>query len=200
MSEARLIGMSRRVKFTLTTEQVETIREAMTASPHPEVRQRATAIHLLHLGHPPEAVAEMLAVGISTIWTWHRRWRRDGLTGLVNHARSGRPAKATTAYLQRLDEVLQKDPAELGLSFALWTINRLRLYLAEQTGIRLSYTRFRALLAKQGYVWREPKHDLSALQDKEAQAVAKDVLDWLKKTPRFIPSRPLNSSLWTKRP
>jgi transposase len=145
------------------------------------VRQRATAIHLLHLGHPPEAVAEMLAVGTSTIWTWHRRWRSDGLDGLVNQARSGRPAKATAAYVQQLDAVIQKDPAALGLNFALWTMNRLRLYLAEQTGILLSYTRFRALLAKQRYVWREPKHDLSALQDKDAQAVAQEVLDWMKK-------------------
>lgn len=186
--------MSRRVNFTITTEQVETIREAMTASPHPEVRQRATAIHLLHLGHSPEDGAEMLALGISTIWTWHRRWRREGLAGLVNQARSGRPTKATAAYVRQLDEVIEKDPAELGLSFALWTMNRLRLYVAEQTGILLSYTRFRALLAKQSYVWREPKHDLSALQDQDAQAGAKDVLDWLKKTPRFLPLRPSNSS------
>ena len=199
MSEDRLVSMSRQVNFTLSAEQVEIVRDAMNASPHPEVRHRATAIHLLHLGHPPEAVAEMLAVGTSTVWTWHRRWRRVGLDGLVNQARSGRPTKATPTYLQQLDEVLQKDPAELGLSFALWTINRLRLYLAEQTGILLSYTRFRALLAKHHYVWREPKHDLSDLQDKDAQVVAIKVLDWLKKTPRFIPSRPSNSSLWTKR-
>jgi len=192
--------MSRQVNFTLNAEQVEIIREAMNVSPHPEVRQRAAAIHLLHLGHTPEAVAEMLAVGTSTIWTWHRRWRRDGLEGLVNRARSGRPTKATVTYLQQLDDIMQKDPAELGLSFALWTINRLRLYLAEQTGILLSYTRFRALLSRQHYVWREPKHDLSALQDKDAQAVAKEALEWLKKTPHFIPLRPSNSSLWTKRP
>lgn len=191
--------MSRRVNFTLTTEQVETIREAINTSPHPEVRQRATAIHRLHLGHSPEAVAEILAVGTSTVWTWHRRWRRDGVAGLVNQARSGRPTKATEAYLRQLDEVIEQDPTNLGLSFALWTINRLRLYMAEQTGILLSYTRFRALLTKRQYVWREPKHDLSALQDKDAQAVAKEVLDWLKKTPQFIPSRPSNSSLWTKR-
>lgn len=192
--------MSRQINFTLNAEQVEIIREAMNASPHPEVRQRATAIHLLHLGHSPEAVAAMLAVGTSTIWTWHRRWRREGLKGLVNQTRSGRPTKASEAYLRQLDVVIEQDPAELGLSFALWTINRLRLYLAEQTGILLSYTRFRALLSRQHYVWREPKHDLSALQDKDAQAVAREALEWLKKTPRFIPSRLSNSSLWTKQP
>jgi putative transposase len=49
----------------------------------------------------------------------------------------------------------------------------------------LSYTRFRALLSQPGYVWRQPKHDLSALQDEQAQQVAQQVLDWLKKRPRL---------------
>jgi hypothetical protein len=37
--------------------------------------------------------------------------------------------------------------------------------LHQQTGILLSYGRFRALLSKHNYVWRQPKHDLTALQD-----------------------------------
>jgi len=33
---------------------------------------------LLHLGHKPEEVAEMVAVAASTIWTWYRRYRAEG--------------------------------------------------------------------------------------------------------------------------
>jgi NAD(P)-dependent dehydrogenase (short-subunit alcohol dehydrogenase family) len=47
--------------------------------------------------------------------------------------------------------LLDIDPRTLGLPFTIWTINRLRLYLAEQTNILLSYTRFRALLSREGY-------------------------------------------------
>jgi hypothetical protein len=72
--------------------------------------------------------------------------------------------------------------------------------LHQQTGILLSYGRFRALLSKHNYVWRQPKHDLTALQDPQAQQVAEQILDWLKKTPTSVPSRPFNSSSWTKRP
>jgi len=66
----------------------------------------------------------------------------------------------------------------------------------KQTGILLSYTRFRALLSKHDYVYRQPKHDLSDLQDDEAKAAAKELLDWLKKRPSQ--TTPSSSSLWTK--
>lgn len=188
--------MSRLIDFTLTKEQVAAVEQAMNHAPLPEVRQRATAIRLLHLGHKPEAVAEMLAVGTSTIWTWHRRYRAEGLDGLANKPKSGRPAKADADYLAEVERAIDTDPRELGYAFSVWTINKLRQHLAHQTGILLSYTRFRAMLSKQGYVYRQPKHDLSDLQDDEAKASAKDLLDWLKKSPS--PMTPSSSSLWMK--
>lgn len=192
--------MSRRVNFTLNDEQLAEIEQAINSSPHPEVRQRAIAIRLLHLGHKPEAVAEMVAITANTIWTWHRRWRQEGIAGLADRPKSGRKTKANDEYVRQLEAALTTDPQQLGLAYHIWTLNKLRLYLHQQTGILLSYTRFRALLSKLEYVWRQPKHDLSALQDPVAQQVAEQVLDWLKKTPPS-PSLPLSSfSSWMKRP
>ncbi len=96
--------------------------------------------------------------------------------------------------------MLALDPRTVGLPFTIWTLNRLRLYLAEQTDILLSYTRFRALMSRQGYVWKTSKHDLRHLQDRPAQETAAQVLDWLKKTSQSTPLPIPNSSLWTKRP
>lgn len=189
--------MSRRIDFTLTDEQVAAVEQAMNHSPLPEVRQRATAIRLLHLGYKPEAVASMVAVAPSTIWNWHRRYRADGLVGLANRAKSGRPAKADADYLVEMERALATDPRDLGYAFSVWTINKLRQHLAKHTGILLSYTRFRALLRKHQYVYRQPKHDLSDLQDAQAKAAAEELLDWLKKRPS--PTTPSSSSLWTKR-
>lgn len=189
--------MSRRIDFTLTDEQLAAVEQAMNHSPLPEVRQRATAIRLLHLGHKPEAVAEMLAVGTSTVWTWHRRYRAEGLDGLANKPKSGRPAKADANYLVEVERAIDSDPRELGYAFSVWTINKLREHLAKQTGILLSYTRFRALLSKHGYVYRQPKHDLSDLQDDQAKAAAEERLDGLKKSP--FKTTPSSCCLWTKR-
>jgi putative transposase len=192
--------MSRRVDFTLTLSQLADIEQAINYSPQPEVRQRAIAIRLLHLGHKPEAVAEMVAITANTIWTWHRRWRKDGIAGLADRPKSGRKTKANTDYVSQLETALTRDPQQLRLAYHVWTLNKLRLYLHLQTGILLSYTRFRALMSKLDYVWRQPKHDLSALQDPSAQQVAQQVLDWLKKTPPSPSSPPSSFSSWMKRP
>lgn len=189
--------MSRLISFTLTNEQVAEVEQAINHAPQPEVRQRAIAIRLLHLGHAPEAVAAMLAVVPSTIWNWHRRYRAAGVEGLVNRPKSGRPAKADDEYLAEVERALDSDPRALGYAFSVWTINKLRKHLEQQTGILLSYTQFRALLSKHEYVYRQPKHDLSDLQDADAKAAAEDFLDWLKKSPS--PRLPSSSSLWMKR-
>jgi putative transposase len=189
--------MPKQINYTLNPDQLVAIETAMNHDVRPEVRQRATAIRLLHLGHLPDTVAEMLAVTPGSIYNWHRRWKRAGLEGLANEPKSGRPSKANEVYIRLLEETLEKDPADLGLDFVVWTINRLRLYLAKQTGILLSYTRFRSLLGRLDYVYRRPKHDLTDLQNAEAKQVAEEVLDWLKKS---VSTEPSSASLWTKRP
>jgi transposase len=191
--------MNRNVNYTLTQEQLAEVEQAINDSPYPEVRQRAIAIRLLHLGQSPQQVAQVVLVTSNTIYAWHKRWREQGIAGLRDGHRTGRPAKADQAYLKELERVLEIDPHTLGLPFTIWTINRLRLYLAEQTEILLSYTRFRALLSREGYRWKEPKHDLSHLQDRPAQETTAQIMEWLKKTSPLTPSPTPNSSLWTKR-
>ncbi|CAG0946683.1 hypothetical protein ANRL1_03184 [Anaerolineae bacterium] len=191
--------MGKRLDYTLTAEQLSDLEQAINSSPYPEVRQRAIAIRLLHLGQSPEQVAQAVMVTSNTVYAWHKRWRAEGIAGLRDGHRTGRPAKADQAYLQELERVLELDPRTLGLPFTIWTLNRLRLYLAEQTDILLSYTRFRSLMNRQGYRWKEPKHDLSHLQDRPAQETIAQITEWLKKTSPSIPSPTPNSSLWTKR-
>jgi len=192
--------MSRRIDYTLTETQLGELEQAINSSSYPEVRQRAIAVRMLHLGQHPEQVAQTVMVTSNTIYAWHKRWREHGIAGLRDGHRTGRPSKADQAYLEQLERLLDSDPRALGLPFTIWTINRLRLYLAEQTSILLSYTRFRALLSREGYRWKEPKHDLSHLQDRPAQETAEQVMDWLKKTSRLTQLPTPNSSLWTKRP
>jgi transposase len=184
-----------RTVYQLKPKELAEVEKAMRQDKRAEVRQRATVIRLLHLGHKPETVAEQQLVSVPTIYNWHKLWREGGIEGLANKPKSGRPAKATEGYCQKLEEMLEKEPAEYGYRFAIWTSDRLRTHLEKETGILLSESRFRALLKKRGYHYRRPKHDLSHLQDKQAKKKAEKLLDEMKKTAFKTIS---NSSLWTK--
>jgi transposase len=189
--------MPKKINYQLNEKELKIIKTAMTRDKRPEVRQRATAIHLLHLGQKPEQVAETLAVKVGSIYNWHKRWRNGGLEGLANQPKSGRPSNATDVYCQLLEQVIEQDPTELGYPFTIWTAQRLLEHLYLETGIRLSQGRFRALLKARGYVYRRPKHDLAPLRDPDAWQQAKIVIEALKKKP----VKPRSSySLWTKRP
>lgn len=183
--------------YKLTTEELGTIKEAMNHARQPEVRQRAAAIHLLHKGHSAQNVADMLAVSVGSIYSWHDRWQKEGIEGLRNRPKSGRPTKADDNYRQVLEEALEKEPKDYGYAFGFWTADRLREHMRQQTGIALSNRRFRALLKKHDYVYRRPKHDLSHLQDAALVEQAEALIEWLKKP---VSQDNINSSLWTKQP
>ena len=184
-----------RTVYQLQPKELAEIEKAMRQDKRAEVRQRAMAIRLLHLGNKPEAVAEQQMVSVPTIYNWHKLWREQGLEGLANKKKTGRPSKATEVYCRKLEELLEKEPSEYGYRFAIWTSDRLRAHLEKETGILLSESRFRALLKKKGYRYRRPKHDLSHLQDKEAKQKAEKLLDEMKKRASETIS---SSSLWTK--
>ena len=182
--------------YQLNEQEQAEIETAIRHDKRPEVRQRCTAIRLLHLGHKPAEIAHMQAVSIPTVYSWYNRWREAGIEGLVTKVRSGRPPKTGEEYLQALTEALEKDPHELGYDFSIWTLERLRLHLEKVTGTSLSVVRLHILLKRQGYRYRRPKYDLGHLQDKEAKAQAVALVEELKKSPEQTLS---SSSLWTKR-
>jgi transposase len=184
-----------RTVYQLKPKELAEVEKAIRQDKRAEVRQRATVIRLLHLGHKPNEVAEQQMVSVPTIYNWHKLWREQGIEGLANQPKTGRPAKATEAYCQKLEEMLAKEPSEYGYRFAIWTSDRLRAHLEKETGILLSESRFRALLKKRGYRYRPPKHALSHLQDKKAKKKAEKLLDKMKKRASETIS---NSSLWTK--
>jgi transposase len=187
--------MPKRLNFQLNEEQVTQVGRAKRKDKRAEVRQRATAIHLLHLGHEPTAVAQILSVTVQAIYDWYHRFMQAGIDGLANQPKGRPKAKADAAYRQALEQTLASEPSEYGYDFAIWTVERLRDHLARKTDKHLSISRLREILREQKYVYRRPKHDLTSLQDGEAKAIAQAQIEDLKKAQGITLA---HSSLWTK--
>lgn len=188
--------MPKQHDYTLNEEELKQVREAMK-SQDAKVAKRASIVHGLHLGHRPDELAELYNVSLTTIYNQFNRLKAEGVKGLPDKARRGRPQKATKDYIKRLEETLDIDPKTHGYGFTIWTQARLRRYLAQATGIELSRSVFQELMQRLGYRYRRPKRDLGHEQDPEFRAEVKDALDALKKEPK--PGN-LSYSLWTKVP
>jgi transposase len=188
--------MPKRIDFTLTKDELETVKAAIKHDRRPEVRTRAVAIRMLGGGKPPAEVADFLAVTEPSVYGWWHRWQAGRLDGLANKPHKPERRKADGAYLQAMEAALDKEPSEYGYEFAIWTRERLRDHLQQATGVKMSLNWLGHLMKVAGYEYRRPKHDLSHLQNQREKAVAKELLQELKKNSA---TTIMNCSLWTKR-
>ena len=192
------MGMPKKIDFTLTETELSTIEESIKRSESARIVKRATAIRMLHQGQTPQQVSEILSVSQPTIYEWFQRFRSEGSEGLEHRPKSGRPPVADEWYCQVVEETLAQEPSDLGYDFTVWTIKRLNQHVSRVTGKEISDERLRLIMTERGWVYRRPKEDLEAKQDKDARQWAVEFLEELKKGRSS--KKMSNSSLWTKRP
>jgi transposase len=101
----------------------------------------------------PEVAATMSLCG-ATVRFWLKRFNERGLQGLEEDMRSGRPPTYSAEERSAVITAALSRPAELGLPFASWTLDRLVAYLNEQ-GIGMRRSRVSEVLLAEGLKWRQ---------------------------------------------
>src|SRR3954462_5045097 len=79
----------------------------------------------------PEIAAKMDLCG-ATVRFWLKRFNERGPSGLAEDMRSGRPPVYSAEERSAVIAAALSRPAELGLPFASWTLDRLVTYLGEK--------------------------------------------------------------------
>lgn len=84
----------RKQHITLTATQQQELEAFLAKGELPaRLFKRATAILALNRGETLEAVATLVNVTNDTVRAWRRRYQADGLVGLRDKPRSGRPVE-----------------------------------------------------------------------------------------------------------
>jgi transposase len=107
-------------------------------------------------------IAAIVRESEATVLRWLKRYLAEGLEGLHDASRPGRPSEMTEAYRGALLAAVRRRPRSLGLPFSLWTLQRLVDYLAEHTRIRVSDETVRRALKQMGIVLSRPQHKISS--------------------------------------
>ena len=100
-------------------------------------------------------MADRVGVGRAAAYEWLHRFNAEGLKGLTDHPRPGRPHTYTPDQRAEVIAAALTKPEDLGLPFASWTLDRLQAYLAEHTGIGIKRTRIDEILIAEGLRWRK---------------------------------------------
>jgi transposase len=129
----------------------------------PRLRTRAQMVLLsAEQGLKVPQIAVIVRESEATVLRWLKRYRAEGLEGLQDAPRPGRPGEVTVVYRTELLAAVRRRPRGLGRPFSLWTLQRLVAYLAEQTGIRVSDETVRRTLKQAGIVLSRPQHKISS--------------------------------------
>ena len=146
--------MALRVRALIETE-VETIRQLAHSRTAPaRTVERARMIWLAHQGRRVPAIAQELHLTPTTVRSWLMRFNHQGLAGLQEKPRPGRPPIYTPEQVSEVIATSLTNPQELGLPFASWTLDRLAAYLHEVKGLPMRRTRIDELLLREGLRWR----------------------------------------------
>ncbi len=142
----------------LTAEEAVAVKRLAHSRTEPARRvERAKMVWLSHEGKLVPAIAEELHLDARTVRFWLKRFNADGLAGLEDAARSGRPPTYTAEQVGEVVAAALTNPQRLGLPFASWTLDRLQAYLNETKGIAIKRSRIDEILLAEGLRWR--KHE-----------------------------------------
>jgi transposase len=117
--------------------------------------ERARIVLLSRNGDSVEEIVETLGVCPATVRLWVNRFNRQGVAGLADRPRSGRPPVYTPEQVGEVVAASLTDPQTLDLPFASWTLDRLAAYLAEAKGLPIKRSRIGEILTAEGLRWRD---------------------------------------------
>jgi transposase len=117
--------------------------------------ERARSVWLARQGERVPTIAAALHLSANTVRRWLKRFTADGLPGLTDESRSGRPATYTPEQGAEVRVTALTNPQELNLPFGRWPLDRLETYLHEQQGIPIKRSRIAEIFLAEGLRWRQ---------------------------------------------
>ena len=97
--------------------------------------QRARIVLRSSAGMKPAAIAEAVGLSVGRVREWVKRFNRDGLLGLFDQPRSGRPREYDAEQALQVVEVATTAPTELSVPVNTWSLSHLQHYLANETAV-----------------------------------------------------------------
>jgi transposase len=151
------MSMGKRLQIQAHSAEERAAVERVARSRTAQARQveRAKVVLAALQGEGVGAIAQRFDLSPATVYLWLHRFETQGLAGLADKPRGGRPPTYTREQVSTIVATALTDPQALGQSFSSWTLDRLATYLADHAGITMKRSRLDELLLAEGLRWRK---------------------------------------------
>ena len=152
------------IRVKLTREQRKELREFARQAVG-RVAERAHFVLLSDKDKSVPEIAELMDYSAETVYSWLERYRAEGIGGLEDDPRSGRPPN--TPHLRDIVEVQAGPSPECsGYVFSCWTVGTLVAHLWQRFRVCVSNSTLRQVLHSLGYVCGRPKLAIPKRKDR----------------------------------
>ena len=138
----------RPLKVHFPDDALPTLDTFVKKTKEARVFRRAQAVRDVVKGQRLQTVSDTLHFPSSALRTWVYRFAHQGVHGLVDRPRSGRPPTVTCELEQHLHRLVDPDPLEHGSLHSQWSCRELATVLARATGVHLGRESVRGVLKK----------------------------------------------------
>jgi transposase len=145
---------------------------------------RLHGVLLVAQGMSCRQVSELLGDAPRTVAYWIRRFEHDGLSGLTEEERSGRPRRLSKDHIQGIDAALRMQPTDFGLTGKLWDGKTLSAYVKRQWDVSLGTRQCQRLFRQLGFRLRKPRPVIANANPEDQARVKKTPPAGKKRTPR----------------
>lgn len=133
---------------------------------------RLHGVLLIAQGMTCPEVARLLGDAPRSVEYWVRRFEKEGLAGLLEGEKPGRPRRLSEKQMATVDRILRRSPREAGLSGNIWDGKTLSAWLEQKYHLRLGVRQCQRIFRQLGFRLRKPRPAL-AHADPELQAAHK---------------------------
>ncbi len=158
------------MRMQITDEQRREL-EQVSRQAVGRVALRAQMVLLAGRGYSVPRIAEVHACGQDVVRLWLRRYQEEGVRGLEDAPRPGRPRTHPLAE-HIVDTQASQSPECSGHVQSCWTVGLLAAFLATRFRLRLSPSSIRRYLRAMGWRWARPR--LAPARKVDPQAADKE--------------------------
>src|ERR671930_2494806 len=138
----------RPLKLHFPDDTLPTLDTFIKQTKEARVFRRAQAVRNVVKGQRLQTVSDTLSFTYSALRKWVHRFASQGVQGLVDRPRSGRPPKMTCALEQHLNRLVDQDPLQHGSIYSQGSCREWATVLAQQTGVQLGRESVRCAFKK----------------------------------------------------
>ncbi len=156
----------------LSEREKREIEDALKQKMSGRYFKRLQCIKLLSQGYKPSQISQMLEVHYNSVYAWIKTYEKEGLNGLLDKPKSGRPKRLSEEQEKKVKGWAKKWPRQL---------RKVLKKIREVYGIEISVDTLKRILKRQRMRYKRVRQTVKGQRNEEKFRAKKEEIEELKK-------------------